>query len=90
MKWTINYSRDARRFFEKEDIHVNVTEELRKFLTKTRGMDINIDVKKLKGDWKGYYRLRKGKLRIIFDVDFNNRSLFVEKIDFRGGIYKQP
>ena len=90
MKWTINYSRDARRFFEKEDIHVKVTEELRKFLTKTRGEDINIDVKKLKGDWKGYYRLRKGKLRIIFDMDFNNRSLFVEKIDFRGGIYKQP
>ena len=88
MKWTINYSRDAERFFEKEDIRVKVIEELTKFLTRVKGEDINIDVKKLKGDWKGYYRLRKGKLRIIFDVDLNNRSLFVEKIDFRGRIYK--
>ena len=33
-----------------------------------KGEDVNINLKKLGGDWEGYYRLRKGKLRIIFEV----------------------
>lgn len=50
--------------------------------------NINIDLKNLVGDWEGYYRLRKGKLRIIFKIDTSERILYVEKIDFRGSVYK--
>jgi len=46
-------------------------------------------VKKLKGSWTGYYRIRKGKIRIIFDVDYKNKTVFIEKIDFRGDVYKK-
>jgi len=88
MKWTINYSREAEKFIEREDIRGDVREELTKFLKKMKGEDINIDVNKLKGTWEGYYRIRKGKLRIIFDVDYKLRSLFIERIDFRAGSYK--
>jgi mRNA-degrading endonuclease RelE of RelBE toxin-antitoxin system len=44
-----------------------------------KGGSVNIDLKKLVGDWEGYYRLRKGKLRIIFELNKNERVLFVEK-----------
>ena len=42
----------------------------------------------MKGDWKGYYRLRVGKNRIIFTVDFNSRDIIVYAIGSRGDIYK--
>ena len=58
------------------------------FLRKLRGELVNIDVKKLKGEWKGYFRIRKGRLRIIFSIDTSSRSLYVERIDFRGDAYK--
>lgn len=88
MKWTIEYSRDAEKFIDKQDVHIEVREELKKFLIKIKGANVNIDLKKLVGDWEGYYRLRKGRLRIIFEMNKNEKLLFVEKIDFRGDVYK--
>ena len=60
MKWKINYSRDAEKFIERENICGETREELAKFLKRTKGEDINVDVKKLKGLWAGYYRIKKG------------------------------
>jgi mRNA-degrading endonuclease RelE of RelBE toxin-antitoxin system len=88
MKWNIEYSRDADRFIDKQDIRAEVREQLEFFLRKMRGESISIDVKKLKGEWKGYFRIRKGRLRVIFSVDFNDRVLYVERVDFRGKAYK--
>jgi len=88
MKWRVEYSREAEKFIEKQDVHTEVTEQLKKFLIKITGGNVNIDLKKLVGNWDGYYRLRKGRLRIIFEVNKNERVLFVEKIDFRGDVYK--
>jgi mRNA interferase RelE/StbE len=53
-----------------------------------KGENVNIDIMKLKGNWEGYYRLRKGKLRIIFEVNKNDKIIYVERIDFRGEVYK--
>jgi mRNA interferase RelE/StbE len=53
-----------------------------------KGENVNVDVKKLTGDWTGYYRLRKGKIRIIFSLNKSEKSLYVEKIDYRGDVYK--
>ena len=91
MKWTIGtieYSRDAEKFIEKQNIRNEVREELKKFLMKIKGENINIDLKKLGGEWEGYYRIRKGRLWIIFEPNKNEGILFVEKIDFRGDVYK--
>ena len=88
MNWLINYSRDAEKFIKKEDLRTDVRNALIKFLKRMRGENINVDVKKLKGDWEGFYRIRKGKLRIIFYVDYNDKSVFIDKVDFRGNIYK--
>jgi mRNA interferase RelE/StbE len=45
-------------------------------------------LKKLVGEWEGYYRLRKGKLRIIFAPNKIDKVLFVDRIDLRGDVYK--
>ena len=88
MKWSIEYSRNADHFIETEGIQSEVKRQIEGFLRKLRGESINIDVKKLKGEWRGYFRIRKGRLRIIFSIDTNDRSLYVERIDFRGDAYK--
>lgn len=88
MKWRIDYSREAEKFIEKQNIRFEIREELRKFLTKMKGENVNIDLKKLSGEWEGYYRLRKGKLRIIFEPNKTDKVLFIERIDFRGDVYK--
>ena len=88
MKWRIGYSRDAEKFIDKQDVHIEVREELKKFLIKMKGGNVNIDLKKLVGEWEGYYRLRKGRLRIIFGPNRIDKVLFVDRIDFRGDVYK--
>jgi len=88
MTWTIEYSRDADRFIQTEGIQGEVTKQIQGFLKRLMGESINIDVKKLKGEWQGYFRIRKGRLRIIFSIDTSHRSLYIERIDFRGAAYK--
>jgi len=88
MKWRIDYSRDAEKFIEKQNIRVEVREELGKFFMKMKGENINLDLKKLSGEWEGYYRLRKGRIRIIFEPNRIYKVLFVDRIDFRGDVYK--
>jgi mRNA interferase RelE/StbE len=88
MKWRIDYSREAEKFIRQHDIRDEVREEIKKFLLKMKGENVNIHLKKLGGDWEGYYRLRKGKLRIIFGVNIVEKVLFVERVDFRGDVYK--
>jgi mRNA interferase RelE/StbE len=53
-----------------------------------KGGSVNIDLKRLVGEWEGYYRLRKGRLRIIFELNKIDKVLFVDRIDFRGDVYK--
>jgi mRNA-degrading endonuclease RelE of RelBE toxin-antitoxin system len=70
MKWAIEYSRDADRFMQAEAIQDDCKKLIEGFLRKLQGGSVNIDVKKLKGQWKGYFRIRKRRLRIIFSIDF--------------------
>ena len=89
MKWRLDFSRDSLRFLTrnnlKEDFVINIIKlALRKFA----GENINIDIKKLKGDWEGFYRIREGKLRIIVEFQFEDFRSYIEKIDWRGSAYK--
>ena len=47
-----------------------------------------LNIKALDGNWKGFLRMRIGKLRIIFKIDKQNDNLLIYEIDFRGNIYK--
>ena len=71
-----------------QNIRADVSEQFKRFLMKMKGGNVNIDLKKLIGEWEGYYRLRKGRLRIIFEIIKTDQVLFVDRIDFRGDVYK--
>lgn len=88
MKWKIGYSRDAEKFINKHDIREKVRNALNKFLRGMKGESVNIDLRKLTGDWEGYYRIRIGNIRIIFDISKESRVIFVKKVDHRGDVYK--
>ena len=47
-----------------------------------------LDIKKLKGNWQVFFRMRIGKIRIIFTIGENQNELSIYEIDFRGDIYK--
>jgi mRNA interferase RelE/StbE len=47
----------------------------------------SLDLCKLKGQ-KNYYRLRTGKIRIIFMLDNNAQTILVRKIAYREAAYE--
>ena len=49
---------------------------------------VSVDVKRLSGAWAGYYRVRSGRIRIIFSFDAEELRAFVEVVDYRGDVYK--
>jgi len=88
MKWKIEYSKQAIKFVNQHEIISTIKKEIKKFLLKMTGESVNLNTKKLKGAWEGYLRIRKGKIRILFLIDKNNKIIYIEKVDFRGDIYK--
>jgi mRNA interferase RelE/StbE len=42
----------------------------------------------MKGNWEGFYRLRSGKIRIMFKVDLTSGDIEIYTIGFRGDVYK--
>ena len=90
MKWRLDVSREAEKFLDKnetttiQDIALLVGRAIRYFQRE----DTNIDIKKLKGEWRGFYRIRSGKLRVTAEFNFEDSVVFVERIDWRGNAYK--
>lgn len=46
------------------------------------------DIKKLKGEYRGYHRITTDGYRIIYRIDKDNQSVNVVSISPRGGAYK--
>jgi mRNA interferase RelE/StbE len=87
-------SKTATKFLEK--ISSKEVEKIREKLAsllqaiETEGIipSNELDIKTLKGNWKGYLRMRVGKARIVFTVNTDLDQLEVYDIDFRGNVYK--
>lgn len=87
----IRYSKQAEKFFlhnhgfSREETRVIVVQALRHLM---KIEQINIDLKPLKGEFTGMYRLRKGNIRIIFSYEQGEIVIAsVETVDFRGNVY---
>lgn len=87
MKWQVSYSKRANKFIKKEKIEDKIRTTIEKFILKYVGENINMDVKKLKGAWHGYYRIRIGEMRIIVKADKDTKHIIVDVVDFRGSVY---
>ncbi|WP_335998309.1 type II toxin-antitoxin system RelE family toxin [Fusobacterium polymorphum] len=89
-KIELNYSRVADKFFkEHPEIKEKFKENLKNFYVNS---EKNVDIKIIKGIKPTQYRMRIGKYRIIFYVNKEKillYSIFVEKADSRGEIYKK-
>lgn len=90
MDWRIDLSRQAEKFLSNHHLSDDfITEPLTKAIARFSGEIIAIDLKRLSGEWEGFYRIRVGKARIIFSANMYERCLFVEVVDYRGGVYKR-
>jgi len=47
----------------------------------------DLDIKKMKGEWDGFYRLRVGKNRVVFAVRLDSGAVEVYTIGARGDVY---
>ena len=89
MNWRVDFSPDAAKFLRRNRVEdEEVTELIVHVLRKFRGEDVNVHVKKLGGKWEGFYRIRPGKLRIIVEFQFERYRAYIERVDWRGGVYK--
>lgn len=89
MKWRVGFSTDAIKFLRRNNLEENfIIDKVKLALQKFRGEQINIDIKKLKGEWEGFYRIRVGRLRIIVEFDFDYCHAYIEQVDWRGSAYK--
>ena len=52
------------------------------------GEIVAVDLKKTSGKWEHCYRVRVGKVRIIFSIDFDRQRVLIEVVDNRGNAYK--
>ena len=83
MTWIIKESKQATKFLAKNLINhldLYISRAIKKAILK---MEVNIDIKKMKGEWKGYYRIKQGNLRIIIKFDAQNKIVFIHKIGWR-------
>lgn len=91
----IKFRKQAVKFLEKanpDDVE-NIREQLNQIVIAVEEQGIipftELDIKKMKGDWEGFYRLRVGKNRIIFTVEIESRDIEVYVIGSRGDVYKK-
>jgi mRNA interferase RelE/StbE len=91
----ILFRKKAIKFLEKSDTEdvETIREQINKIVIAVEEQGIipfnELDIKKMKGEWEGFYRLRVGKNRIIFTVDIENKNLDIYVIGTRGDIYKK-
>lgn len=91
---TLKFRKNAIKFLESVD--EKTSEKIRqKLKTLVYSVDTqaiipfnDLDIKKMKGNWEGFYRLRIGTIRIIFTVDLTSGNIEVYKIGFRGDVYQ--
>lgn len=89
MNWIVDFSRKSLDFLKRNNLEEGfIIEKIKLVLRRFKGENINIDVKKLSGEWDGFYRIRIGRLRIIVEFQFEHCRAYVEEIDWRGNVYK--
>jgi len=89
MNWFIDFSANSLKFLKRNNLEENfIISKIELALRSFKGENINIDIKKLKGEWEGFYRIRSGRLRVIAEFQFEQNRAYIEEIDWRGNVYK--
>lgn len=89
MNWHLDFSNQAVKFLEQNNLDDDfVIEKVKLALRKFQGEDVNVNIKRLSGEWKGFCRIRSGKMRIIIEFNFDEAKAYIDVIDWRGNVYK--
>jgi mRNA-degrading endonuclease RelE of RelBE toxin-antitoxin system len=54
----------------------------------SRNPHLDVHVKKLKGELKHMHRFRFGDLRILYEIDYAVKTVWIKTIEWRGTVYK--
>ena len=89
MESEISFSRQAEKFLSGRHLSDTfATDPVLKAIRKLKGEVVAIDLRKTAGKWAGCYRVRIGKVRVIFSIDFDGQKVLIEVIDNRGSAYR--
>lgn len=90
MDWTFSFSRQADKFLAQQRLpDALVIGAIRRALRKLDGEVIAVDIERLHNPWKGFFRVRMQKVRIVFTFDAHTRKVAVAVIDFRDNVYRK-
>jgi len=90
MDWTFDFSRQADKFLAKQRIaDAFVIEIIQRALRKLDGEAVAVDLERLHEPWRGFFRVRAQKIRIIFSFDAHARSVNIAVIDLRDSVYRK-
>ncbi len=92
MKVKISYSKRAYKFLSKNTSLISEEQcddlILKALKTLFKSEIINIDLKRMKGQYINHFRIRKGNIRIVFEVSQGDSIMaFIKIIDTRGNVY---
>jgi len=90
MEWTFEFSNQADKFLVKHRISdVSVIEIVKLALQKLDGEVVAVDLERLHEPWKGFFRIRVQKTRIIFSFNAHARRVYVAVVDSRDSAYRR-
>lgn len=88
--WTYSFSKRSLQFLEQIDREAKdrIKAKLLELGDYLEGKSpASVDIKRLKGKWEGFYRLRVGKVRVILSFDRQQKVMVLHDMGFRGDIY---
>ncbi len=93
MEWSVKIHRKANRFLEELSMNERkrVEEKIRELVEALREGVLpyrRLDIRRLRGEWRGFLRLRVGDIRIIFKLDFETKTVYIYHIHRRESAYK--
>lgn len=90
----VKFRKEAIKFLQKVPLEdsVRIQSQLNQLLIAVEEQGIipftSLDIKKMKGTWEGFYRLRVGKIRVVFTLSSDTDDIEVYIIGARGDVYK--
>ncbi len=92
MVWKVKYHKRAICFLQSLDEGtrrrgLNRIDELKDALNEGKFPYKRLQIRKLKGSWEGFFRMRVGKIRVIFKLDINEEVIYIYNVHFREGAY---
>jgi len=90
MDWAFDFSRQADKFLTQHRISdASVIEVVQRALQKLNGEVIAVDLERLHEPWKGFFRVRVQKVRVVFSFDAHAHQVYVAVVDLRDRVYRR-